>query len=41
MIDRGLFGTDLSDQELVRFISYVISGLEFHDYLFWYELPTG
>ena len=38
---RGLFGIDLSDQELVRSMGYVSSGLELRDYSFWYELPTG
>ena len=36
MIGRYLFGTDLSDQDLFRSISYVSPRIELHDYTFWH-----
>ena len=40
MIDRDLFGTDFSDQDLIQSISYISPGIELHDYTFWHETPT-
>ena len=40
-IGQDLFGTDLSDEELIQSISYVSPGIELHDYKFWHQPPTA